>query len=595
MCSRTLGMRSISRILIILGFSLFTLQAYAGNAKDNSSVTGYIINASGSPLRDAVVKIFREVQQGESISIARSNSQGFFKSADLKPGTYYLQISRPGYQPVTTTRFAVDKGRSISLDIILEDVLSYLSNSDDPRNWDLGTVMRSSSNRRHIFQNNPQAISLDRKDGEMPFYRSGAMNIASSTSLNGESYLVRPQTSQAGVSSNFAFTEPITPKSRMILTGQLDFGHGSFWRIRDTFHYRPDRDHNYQVSVGYGRMNVNYPGSSSISSQLESQESGLWESGVQTLAFAVEGNTRILNLMAIKYGFDYSRLHYGMSKSFFYPSFQILLSPAKSFSLEAFVTSQRISDANTVVLPSGEVYNLSEPTIITMIDNQVNMSQIRHSEIAARKTFDSGTAVEIAVFQDRMRGPGLPLMITTVTPLEQKTHVVAMGENYSGQRGMRFTIKHEILNFLTGSIAYSYGSALNISKIDELLPNEHLKDNLASYLEEGYQHSITSQLETVVPITKTNILATVRWYSRNALTPVDSDRMDIGTKSTNFEIRQLIPLPPELFGISGRWEALIDLRNVLDQGKTVLPTTDGSIVLNRNPRSLRFGLSLSFQ
>ena len=431
-------MRSISRILIILGFSLFTLQAYAGNAKDNSSVTGYIINASGSPLRDAVVKIFREVQQGESISIARSNSQGFFKSADLKPGTYYLQISRPGYQPVTTTRFAVDKGRSISLDIILEDVLSYLSNSDDPRNWDLGTVMRSSSNRRHIFQNNPQAISLDRKDGEMPFYRSGAMNIASSTSLNGESYLVRPQTSQAGVSSNFAFTEPITPKSRMILTGQLDFGHGSFWRIRDTFHYRPDRDHNYQVSVGYGRMNVNYPGSSSISSQLESQESGLWESGVQTLAFAVEGNTRILNLMAIKYGFDYSRLHYGMSKSFFYPSFQILLSPAKSFSLEAFVTSQRISDANTVVLPSGEVYNLSEPTIITMIDNQVNMSQIRHSEIAARKTFDSGTAVEIAVFQDRMRGPGLPLMITTVTPLEQKTHVVAMGENYSGQRGMRF-------------------------------------------------------------------------------------------------------------------------------------------------------------
>ena len=88
----------------------------------------------------------------------------------------------------------------------------------------------------------------------------------------------------------------------------------------------------------------------------------------------------------------------------------------------------------------------------------------------------------------------------------------------------------------------------------------------------------------------------MRWYPGNPLTPVDwfSDRMDIGTKSTNFELRQAFPLP-EFMATAGRWEVLVDLRNVLNQGREVLPTKDGEIVLNRNPRSLRFGLSLSFR
>jgi hypothetical protein len=87
----------------------------------------------------------------------------------------------------------------------------------------------------------------------------------------------------------------------------------------------------------------------------------------------------------------------------------------------------------------------------------------------------------------------------------------------------------------------------------------------------------------------------VRWYPGNPVTPIDwfSDRMDIGTKSVNFEIRQVIPMP-EFMGNSGRWQILIDLRNVFNHGKEVLPISDGELVLNRNPRSLRFGLNLNF-
>ena len=78
----------------------------------------------------------------------------------------------------------------------------------------------------------------------------------------------------------------------MILSGQVDFGNGAFWRVRDTFNYRPDNGHDYKVSVGYGRMNQGYLGADSISSEILSQDSDLRESGVQTLAFGLEGNTK---------------------------------------------------------------------------------------------------------------------------------------------------------------------------------------------------------------------------------------------------------------------------------------------------------------
>jgi hypothetical protein len=587
-------MRKFSRTALLFGLLLSSLSAEAANSRGNGRITGMIKSVSGGPLCDAVIRIVKEVQQGETLSIARSDSRGFFRSASLTPGAYYLQISRQGYQPVTTTKFVIDSGRTTSLDIILQDFINSISNNDDPLNWDLKTVLRSTSGRRLIFRDQPGTVVGSAENGTDSFSRSGAMNIASNS--NGENYLGRAQASQAGISSNFAFSEPLSQHSRMILSGQLDFGRGAIWRVRNTYNYRPDNDHDYKMSVGYGQSNVNYPGSSSISEQMLSQESGLRASGMQTLAFGMEGSSNFLDFMAVKYGFDYSRLHYGNSKSFIYPSIQILVHPAKGWNVQTSFTSQRISNANSVMLPDGDVLNLSEPTLITMVGNRVSMSQIRHSEVSAGKEISQDTALEIAVYQDRTQGPGLPVMITTITPAEKRSQVVEMPENQSGQRGVRVTLKKKVFENLSASVSYIYGDALSIAPVDGLILSEPLEGRLASYLHQCNQHSITGRIDATLPFTKTNILTTVRWYPGNPLTPVDwfSDRMDIGTKSTNFEIRQALPVP-EFMGNAGRWEILIDLRNILNQGKEALATPDGEIVFNRNPRTMRFGLSLSFR
>jgi hypothetical protein len=589
-------MRYLSSKFLLSCFLLFSLPAVAANTKGNGRITGIIKSISGTPLSDAIVRIFREVQQGEKLSIATTDSRGFFKSMSLAPGTYYLQISHLGYQPVTTAKFIIDPGRTTSLDFILKEFVGFISKDDDPRNWDMKTVMRSTSDRRLIFRDQPESSLPADEENSFGFSRSGAMKIASNTALDGQNYSARPEATPTGVSSNFAIAQPLSAKSRMIFSGQLDFGHGAFWRIRDTYNYRPNKDHDYRASVGYGRMNVNYPGSSSISSQMLSEEAGLHESGVQTLAIGLEGTTRFLDLLAIKYGFDYSRLHYIDSKSFFYPSIQILLCPADGWRVQTSFTSRRLSDINSVKLPDGDVMDLSEPTLITMLGDRVSMTQIRHSEIAAQRSITENTAIELSVYQDRAQGPGLPVMVTTITPTERKSQALEMNSDRSGQRGLRITVKQKILSSLSGSVDYVYGDALNISGVDGSISSDRLESKLANYLQQRNQHSITGRINATIPLIRTKLLATTRWYSGNPLTPVDwfSDRMDIGTKSTNFEIRQPIPLP-ESIASTGRWEVLVDLRNVLNQGREVLPTTDGEIVLNRNPRSLRFGINLSFR
>jgi hypothetical protein len=582
------------RTALILSSLFLIFSATAVDAKTGGRLTVNVKSISGNPLQDALIKIIRKAQQDETVLVTRADSRGFFKSSRLSPGIYYLEVSSKGYEPADRTKFTIDPGQTTTLEVILQEFLDYIDKSEDARNWDFGTVMRSTSDRRLIFRNLPGTNAPVMEDQTSRFNRSGSMSIVSGTAPNGSSYLFHPQTSANGVTTSFAYAEPLSRSSRMILSGQMDFGSGTFWRLRDTFNYRPDPSHDYRVSVGYGRANVNYDAASAQIPVVPNQ-AGFRESGMETLAFGMEGNTRLLDLFAIKYGLDYSRLHYGNSKSFLSPYLQIVITPSAEWSIRTSVTSQRGSDDNTLVFSDGERLDLSEPTLITLMGNQATMSQIRHSEIAALRTLGQDMAIEFAVFQDRIDGPGLPIMVTAVTPLERRSQIMQINEDISGQRGTRFTLSRKLIDNLSGSVAYVYGTSASVYDLDGLGSADCLSGKLSSRMKQSVQHSITGRLNATIPLTKTNLLAVVRWYPGSPLIPADwfSDKMNIGAKSANLEIRQAIPFP-DIMGTSGQWDVWIDLRNILFQGRETLPVNDGDVILNHNPRSLRFGLNLNF-
>ena len=584
--------RIIPPILLILG--LFTIQPGVAVEPSLGIIWGNLKSSSGGPLHDALVNIVKVAKQDEVLAVSgiRSNKSGFFRAANLVPGEYYLQIEREGYRSVKTERFNVAPDRPTSFNITLQGIINYISNEDDPDNWNLKTVMRSSSDRRMIFRYLPSSVQSSEGERAAPFYRNGSMSLASSTSLGNNQYLSRPQTSQNGVVTNFALSEPFSRRSRMILSGQFDAGRNTFWRMRDTIHYRPDESHDYKVSFGYGRMNVNDLGNDS---QLASEEQDSRESRIQTIALGIEGTTKFYNLMEINYGIDYSHLRFRNNRIFVNPSLRIVLSPSDGWRFTTAFTSRRESGMNSVVLSDGEVFNLTEPTLITVVGDNVSMSQVRHSEIEAEKTITPNTNVGVAIYRDDTYGPGIPLMVTMITPGNQKSTIVNLDENNARQHGLRVNLNHRMGPNLSGSLGYVYGEAMNISDVDASLSVDSLNTEFQAYAIQRYHHSITGQLDAFIPETNTHLLATIRWYPGNPVSTIDwfSDPMDIGSKSLNFEIRQDIPVH-NLFLTTGRWEILLDFRNVLNQGEEVISASDGVLVLNRSPRSLRFGLNLNF-
>lgn len=588
MKSKTPGLVCLAAVAI-LAFSAASLEA-----KDGGRLSGRVKNTNGDGLLGAIITIFKPDGSGGSLFFARTDRRGYYNLANVAPGSYYMQVSRDGYQPLSSSNVKIDSGRSTSMDLILQEFLGLISDDSDPRNWDTKSLIRSASSRRLIFRDLP---GIQGSETDSPFYRSGAMNVTSKTDLSSENQSVLPGSGKNGVISNFAFIEPVSQHARMVFAGQLNSGIDSFWRVRNTYNYRPDDARDWRFSLGYGRGNIGRPSMADIGrpANFFAQDPTLRESAVQTVVLGFSGNSKFLDIMQIGYGFDYSRLYNGSSRSFVSPYLQVSVSPSPSWTLKSSWLSRRLTDENTLPLPGNEELNLSEPTYITRIGNGITMGQLRHSELAVSKSFTEDTSLEIAGYQDSNDGPGLPFLVTTRSGGLSDTQFMQLREDQSRQRGLRLALDQRIFDFLHGSIAYVYGSGTGLTTSDNSLTSDQLARNLLQYMHSSYYHSITSQIRAQIPHTKTSFLTVVRWYPGEPITPLDlfADRMDILTKGVNFSIRQGIPLP-EFLGVSGRWEALIDVRNIFEQGRNRIRTSDGDIFLTRNPRMVRFGLNLNF-
>jgi hypothetical protein len=585
-------MRSfLVRILPILLFAVAIISP-AAEAKTSGRISGKVTTKSGQSLLGAIITVFKQDQDGGTISFTRSDRQGGYALANLTPGSYYLQVSREGYHPITSSAIKIDPGKTTTLNIILQEFMDFVSGEPDARNWDLKSVIRSTSDRRLIFRDLQATAPMEAED---PFERGATLNVASTSGLSSDSYAVSPSSGQTGIVSNFAFTEPVTDHARMIFSGQLNSGYDSYWQVRNTYNYRPTSDRDMKFSVGYGRMTLNGPSLGTISRPVDFFDSDpqLRESGVQTLGLGFSSSNKVMDTISLEYGFDLSRLYSGSTKSFFSPFFQIILTPADNWTFRTALASRRLSDNNSIALPGGDVLNLMEPTYIADIDGQVHVSQFKHSEVALGRILNDATNVEVAAYEDRMNGPGLPIFLSS-TGQNWQGKVAQLTEAQSAQRGVRIAMNRKFLDCLTGSIAYVYGSGANLAGEDPRMSSELLARHLLDYVQRSYYHSLTTRLNAVLPRTQTNITAVIRWYPGSTLTPIDlfGDRSDMMSKGANFIIRQPIPLP-EFLGSTRRWEALVDVRNLFDQNLQRVQTADGDIILTRNPRSLRFGLNLN--
>jgi hypothetical protein len=207
------------------------------------------------------------------------------------------------------------------------------------------------------------------------------------------------------------------------------------------------------------------------------------------------------------------------------------------------------------------------------------------------------TVVEVAAYEDHMLGRGTPFAITDRTDQDTKTSIGQLRQDQAAHHGMRVSMNHKFMDSLSGSIAYVYGTGTGLAgdagAIAPVAPDALARD-LVAYLHREHYHSVSSRIDTRIPRTGTQITTILRWYPGISLSPIDLfyDPKDTLTKGVHVFVKQAIPLP-EFLGTPGRWEALVDLRNVFDQGRGVIRAGEREISVTRNPRSVRFGLNLN--
>jgi hypothetical protein len=197
-------MKRATRFFSLFLLTFLVLVPPVAVARNSGRITGKVMSASGDGLLGAVITIFKENPQGGTISFTRSDKNGVYSLANLTPGTYYLQVNREGYQPLTSSNVKIEAGRLTTMNVVLQEFIDLISGPPDSRNWDLKTVLRSTSDRRLIFRDLP-GTSAPFADPEEPFSRAGVVSVASNTSLGSDNSALFPGSGQGGVASNFAF------------------------------------------------------------------------------------------------------------------------------------------------------------------------------------------------------------------------------------------------------------------------------------------------------------------------------------------------------------------------------------------------------
>jgi hypothetical protein len=153
--------------------------------------------------------------------------------------------------------------------------------------------------------------------------------------------------------------------------------------------------------------------------------------------------------------------------------------------------------------------------------------------------------------------------------------------------GLRVVLQRRLLSDLTATLDYSYGGVLDLA-----LPDVELQD-AREWIHTEQRHALAAKFSGTAPRLKTRWIASYRWTSGQALTPVDLFNTSAGQSDPYLNLFLRQPIPASF--LSGHMEILVDLRNLLAEGYVPVIGSDGhTVYLVQSARSVRGGVAFSF-
>jgi hypothetical protein len=551
---------------------VLVLAASAWAAGKPGTITGWVRNAAGVPQMGAAVEI---ITSG-SLQAMRvfTDDKGFYSAQGLLPGVYHIRVTAPSFLPSVRENVNLRAGTVRAVNMTLETLFDALqtlprkpgASDDEDWNW----TLRSCANRPilRLVQGRLETVSAENSSshllkGQVAFVAGSSDDF--NTAASGD------------MSTAFSVQSSVFSAGTLSFDGNVGNGSSATGLVRATYTHKMANGSRPQIAFTMRRFGT--------------PDSVLHDGALQALSLATSDDFAVGSALEIIAGSELQAVQFMGRVTAVRPfgSVSLHLSPDTVVEYK-YATSEPDNRLDKGFDSAPADLSESGPRM-SLAGNNPLLEHAQHHEISVSHRMGK-TRVQTAVYYDRISNTMLTGVgdasaeVGNVLPdIYSETFSYGGGKLKTG--GLRLVAQRTLTDGLTGTVEYTYGGALDAT------PNTPWA-GLGDGLHTVRRQAVTGKISGTTPKLKTHWIASYRWTSGGAVTPVDGFDASAGQAGAywNFFIRQ--PLPGSMF-ISNHMEALLEVDNLLAQGYVPVVGKDGrTLYLVQTPRTLRGGLAFSF-
>ncbi|HVZ61280.1 MAG TPA: carboxypeptidase-like regulatory domain-containing protein [Terriglobales bacterium] len=532
-------------------------------------ISGVVRNATGIPQIGAVVQIFSPSLTAETVF---TDASGLFESGELRPGNYQVRVTAPSYLPSLREGVSVKAGASLILNVTLNTLFEALdlmpsrrvTKDGDDWNW----TLRSAANRPilRVAGNDPVVVTSSN-----PEHVALKAHVAFVAGADAKGF-----GSGGEMSTQFALEHSIFSSGMVTLGGNLGNGGGAQGVLRASYSQQTADGSLLEAAATVRRFAL--------------PANTVRDSALEAMGLRLSDTFRVGDSVELKVGSEFQTVQLLGSITAWRPfgSVNVHLSPDTVVQYQYTTTEP---DTRVAKGYDSAPADLSESGPRLSLDGgRAVMERARHQEVSVSRRMGSNR-FQAAVYRDELKeaaltgasyfrggyGPG-------VLPDVYSGTFTYNGGDLSTQ-GYRLVAERQIDSRITANMTYSYGGTIDL--------DGGSREWSQAAFHPVKRHSLSWKLSGEMPRTHTWWIASYRWTNGQALTPVDRFNSSPGQADSNLNIFIRQPLPGS--GFQGRFEALMDMRNLLAQGYVPVIGQDGqTIYLVQSARSVRGGLAFRF-
>jgi len=557
--------RKLGFLVVALGLGL-----PASAAGKPGSISGYVRDASGIPQMGAVVEVLGSAARTLKVF---TDEHGFYSAAGLIPGLYSVKVSAPSFLPALRERVGLHPGSSVIVNVTLSTLFEAIQltprrgvGDEDDWKW----TLRAASNRpilRMLDDGSPVVASQAEKDDHD---LKGSLSFVAGSPSEGYG-------GSSDMSTGFSVEHSIFSSGTLSLHGNVGYGSSSPTAVLRT-------------SYSHKLANGSEPEVAFTIRRLASPGVNLRNATLQALALTTSDEFSFGNILELKFGSELQTIQFMGRVNAFRPfgSADLHLSPntVLEYQYASALPNSRLEkgfDSAPADLTE------SEPRV-SIADFAPSLQKAHHQEVSLSRRLGKNN-LQVAVYSDRVANPALTGVGDMAANSEILPDLYSGTFTYQGRdlqtRGLRVVLQRKLAADLTATLDYAYGGVLDLARTDVELREAR------QWLDVEGRHAVAAKLSGTVPHAQTHWIASYRWVSGQALTPVDMFNSSAGQADAylNLFVRQPIPLG----FLPCRMEALIDIRNLMAQGYVPVVGQDGrTVYLVQSARAVRGGVAFTF-